>query len=480
MKMSKKNPVNIPPFFYFPKNMFYLKPMTLKTLKKRNLLEKVPKIIKLKANYHINQGNRAKNLLKILKSHGEVVSFFVNKEIYITAFSPESAYQVSVAQKDNFSKGRGWNRIRKFGGEGMLTLEEPTHSERRNIAQPSLNYKKIQKNYFDIMCAKSENKMIDWQKNKKIEVHTEMVHLTLEIVCQSLFGIDFKEKTSFVKKHMDICVTNGERTVSPLLHRFDHTNLPIFKQFRESSIELYNFVQKTIDERIKNPIESDDLLSVFIKSYQDPESNLSLSDINNEILTMLLAGFETTANALSFAICNINDNPRYFNLLQEEAKEILSKRNDDNFIELVSNAEICSSIIKETLRIHPPLWIQPRFCKKDSIIDGHFFPQGANVVLSSYPIHNNPNIYKNPEKFMPERWTKDFESSLPRGSYFPFGMGSRKCIGDMFATLEMKVILLNIFANFNLKTNKKNPGGQSHVSYRPLKKIKATLNPIDL
>jgi cytochrome P450 len=478
--MSEKNQVPIPPFFYFPKNMFYLKPMTFKNLQKRNLLEKIPKIIKLKASYHINQGNRAKNLLKILEKHGEVVSFFVGKELFITAFSPESAYQISVAQKNNFSKGRAWNRIRKFGGEGMLTLEEPTHTERRNIAQPSLNYKKIQNDYFNIMCLKSENKMSEWKNNKSIEIHEEMVNLTLEIVCQSLFGIDFKEKTSFVKKHMDICVANAERTVSPLLHRFDHTNLPIFKQFRESSIELFNFVKETINKRIENPIESDDLLNVFIKSYQDPESNLSLSDINNEILTILLAGFETTANSLSFAICNINDNPEYLKLMKKEAREILSKRNDDNFIELVSNSEICSSVIKETLRMFPPLWVQPRFCKKDSIIDGHFFPQGASIVLSSYPIHNNPKIYKNPEKFMPERWTKDFESNLPRGSYFPFGMGSRKCIGDMFAMLEMKIILLNIFANFDVKTKKKNPGGHSHVSYRPSKKIKASINPIDL
>ena len=478
--MSKKNQPSIPPFFYFPRNMFYLRPITFKDLEKRNLLKKIPKIVKLKANYHINQGNRAKNLLKISKKHGEVFSFFVGKELFITAFSPEAAYQVSVAQKNNFSKGRAWNRIRKFGGEGMLTLEEPTHTERRGIAQPSLNYKKIQKDYFDIMCLKSENRMSEWKNSKNIEVHTEMVNLTLEIVCQSLFGIDFKEKTSFIKKHMDICVANAERTVSPLLHRFDHSNLPIFKQFRESSIELFNFVKITIDERIENPVDSDDLLNVFIKSYQDPESNLSLSDINNEILTLLLAGFETTANTLSFAICNINDNPKYLDLMKRESQQILSKRNDDNFIELVSNSEICSSVIKETLRIFPPLWIQPRFCKKDSIIDGHFFPQGSNIVLSSYPIHNNPKIYENPEKFMPERWTKDFEANLPRGSYFPFGMGSRKCIGDMFAMLEMKVILLNIFANFNLKTNKKNPGGHSHVSYRPLKKIKATLNPIDL
>lgn len=480
MKMSKKNQLNTPPFFYFPKNMFYLKPMTFKNLQKRNLLDKIPKTIKLKTSYHINQGNRAKNLLKILTKHGEVVSFFVGKELFITAFSPEAAYQVSVAQKNNFSKGRAWNRIRKFGGEGMLTLEEPTHTERRKISQPSLSYKKIQKDYFEIMCLKSESRMSEWKNNKNIEVHTEMVNLTLEIVCQSLFGIDFKEKTSFIKKHMDVCVANAEITVSPLLHRFDYTNLPIFKQFRESSIELFNFVKKTIDERIENPIESDDLLNVFIKSYQDPESNLSLSDINNEILTLLLAGFETTANTLSFAICNINDNPKYADLIKKEALEILSRKNDDNFIELVSNAEICSSVIKETLRMFPPLWIQPRFCQKDSIIDGHFFPQGSNVVLSSYPIHNNPNIYNSPEKFMPERWTKDFETNLPRGSYFPFGMGSRKCIGDMFAMLEMKVILLNIFANFDLTTKKKNPGGQSHVSYRPLKKIKATIKPIDL
>lgn len=478
--MSKKNQPSIPPFFYFPRNMFYLRPITFKDLEKRNLLKKIPKIVKLKTNYHINQGNRAKNLLKISKKHGEVFSFFVGKELFITAFSPEAAYQVSVAQKNNFSKGRAWNRIRKFGGEGMLTLEEPTHTERRNIAQPSLSYKKIQKDYFDIMCLKSENRMTEWKNNKTIEVHAEMVNLTLEIVCQSLFGIDFKEKTSYIKKHMDICVANAERTVSPLLHRFDHTNLPIFKQFRESSIELFNFVKKTIDERIENPIESDDLLNVFIKSYKDPESNLSLSDITNEILTLLLAGFETTANTLSFAICNINDNPKYLDLIKKESQQILSKRNDENFIELVSNAEICSSVIKETLRIFPPLWIQPRYCKKDSTIDGHFFPQGSNIVLSSYPIHNNPKIYENPEKFIPERWTKDFEANLPRGSYFPFGMGSRKCIGDMFAMLEMKVILLNIFANFDLKTNKKNPGGQSHVSYRPLKKIKASLNPIDL
>jgi cytochrome P450 len=472
----------IPPYFYkrrlFP---FLPKPVRKQDLKTRNIENKIPKIMPKTINMFISQKNRAELYKKMMLKYGKCRSIFVSNELFITAFSPEMVYQITVEQKEKFLKGNGWNRIRKFAGEGLLTSEEPTHSQHRKIMQPSFTHKKIQ-GYFDIMTDKTSKRIDEWisTPNKKVDVHSEMVSLTLEIVAESLFGINLKSDTEIIRKNMNVAINAAERTVAPALHRYDFSNLPIFKNFREASIELHKFSLKLIEERMNNPVDGDDLLNVLIKSKNDKDSPMSFQEISDEVLTIILAGFETTANALTFAIAYINDNPIWYTLLSQEAKEIMNSYGKDNFMEIVSNAPVCTSIIKETLRISPPLWVMPRLALKDCVIDGNFIPSGASVIMSTYPIHHDPDIYERPDLFLPHRWNNDFEKTLPRGAYIPFGVGTRKCIGDQFAMLEMKVILLMIANKINLKTTRKAPKGAAKASYRTSRPVKAIIKPIDL
>jgi cytochrome P450 len=472
----------IPPFFYkrrlFP---FLPRPVRKQDLVTRRIENKIPQLMPKKINMFISQKNRAELYKKMMLKYGKCRSIFVSNELFITAFSPEMVYQITVEQKEKFLKGNGWNRIRKFAGEGLLTSEEPTHTQHRKIMQPSFTHKKIQ-GYFDIMIEKTSSRIDEWLKtpNKKVDVHSEMVSLTLEIVAESLFGINLKSDTEVIRKNMNTAVNAAERTVAPALHRYDFSNLPIFKDFRDASIKLHEFSLKLIEQRMNNPVDGDDLLNVLIKSRNNKDNPMSFQEISDEVLTIILAGFETTANALTFTIAYINDSPIWYRLLTQEAQEIMKHYGKEDFMERVSKAEICTSIIKETLRISPPLWVMPRLALEDSVIDGNFIPRGAAVIMSTYPIHHDPEIYEYPEMFMPQRWNNDFEKGLPRGAYIPFGLGQRKCMGDQFAMLEMKVILLMIANKIKLETTRKAPKGAAKASYRTSRPVKAKIKPIDL
>jgi cytochrome P450 len=421
--------------------------------------------------------NTAKYYLSLSKKHGNNFSSFVSKYLIIYAFDNKSVHEINVTKSNFFLKGSLWGRTRRFIGNGLLTSEDPKHSINKRIIQKSFHTKKIDE-YIPIMIDKTKLKILEWDKNSinTIDLHSEMISLTLDIISSCLFGIDIEKKKSLkIEKDLDVSVAFAERTFSPSLHRFEYLPLPVFRKFEKSVNNLYNFSLDIVDEVIQNPKNSNNLIFDLLQYKDENGVGLSKEEICDEIITIILAGFESTANILTWSICYLNLYPDYYDKVINESKEVAKYEDSNFFIDKIKNAKFCEFVLKETLRLMPPIWQNPRTAKEDVEINNKFIPKGSFVILSPYVTHRNENLFINPNKFIPERWDNEFEKSLPKGSYFPFGSGARKCVGDQFAMIEMKIILLLIFSKIKIKTIGRFPTESATVTYRPAYSVKSKI-----
>jgi cytochrome P450 len=395
--------------------------------------------------------------------YGDICSFFLARQLFVGVFSAQGAYEVTVSKQHQFVKGVGFARMRKVLGEGLLTNEEPIHMQHRRMMQPPFHHGNLD-SYVALMDALVKKEIASW--DREISLSREMMALTLEIVCQCLFGMDSSKYTERIAEAMETAIDRIERTMLPGLDRFDSTRIPYFSAFAKASDELVEIADEIIQERLKSKSErTDDLLGILL-SMRD---QISLTHIRDEVLTLILSGHETTANVLTWTFSFLAQNPKWRESLHEEAMAA-DLDTAPTYQALEAMSPTASAILQEALRLAPPVWVAPRIAIDDVEIDGVNIPKGAHVLVSQFVTQRDPRYFKDPEKFDPSRWLdSDPEKSLPKGAYFPFGAGSRKCLGEYFAWAESRLILLHVARNFLLDT--KIPKAQPRATYRPKGKV---------
>jgi len=371
-----------------------------------------------------------KFLQRMQERHGDVTSFFLARRLFIGVFSAQGTYEVTVSKQHHFVKGVGFARMRKVLGEGLLTNEEPVHMQHRRMMQPPFHHGNL-----DSYVA--------------------------------------KKYTEKIAHSMEIAIDRIERTMLPGLDRFDSSKIPYFTKFRDSSDDLVSIADEIIENRMKSGTDrTDDLLGILLAM----RTSISIDHIRDEVLTLILSGHETTANVLTWAFSYLSANPTWQAKLQEEAKAWdLTKA--PTYQELEERTPIASAILWEALRLAPPVWVAPRIAVDDVEVDGTKIPKGSHVLVSQYVTQRDPRHFSNPEAFDPSRWLDpEFEKSLPKGAYFPFGAGSRKCLGEFFALAEARLILLFMGARFNIKNQF--PKAQPRATYRPKGSVPTNLTKV--
>lgn len=413
--------------------------------------------------------NTPKFLLGMQRKYGDTCSFFLSRRLFVGLFSASAVHEVTVAQQHKFVKGVGFARMRKVLGEGLLTNEEPIHLAHRRMMQPPFHHGNLD-SYVAIMHELVRQHTKAWEDKKSIELAPEMMALTLEIVSRCLFGLDSHQYTQAIAESMEVAIDRIERTMLPGLDRFDKSGIKYFKEFEIASDRLVDIAEAIINKRIEsNQKKDDDLLGILLQ-MRDQISN---DHIRDEVLTLILSGHETTANVMSWAFSYLAKNPKIKKQLEDESDNAIwiSEDRTPSYQELEESSKVASAVLQETMRLAPPVWVAPRIATTDCTIDGIKIPKGAHVLVSQYVTHRNPRFFPEPEKWQPERWLDaNFEKSLPRGAYFPFGGGSRKCLGEYFALAEARLILLLVAKNFRLSG--KFPKAQPRATYRPKGAVK--------
>ena len=359
---------------------------------------------------------------------------------------PALIESVLVRNYQNFMKDRVLQNSRWFFGDGLLTSEGDYWKRQRRLSQPAFHRERIV-SYAGIMTNYTEQMLSRWQDGAVVDIHREMMTLTLRIAVRALFGVE-AEETDDISGALNVMMRNsiGARMILPPFFR--QLPLPGMFEFRRAVGQLNSSVYKIIRSRRKNGNDSGDLLSMLIAARDEDGSQMNEKQLRDEVMTFLLAGHETTALSLSWAFYLLSHNLQAQQELQEEVDGALGGRVPDT--SHLSSLTFTESVIKESMRLYPPAWAVARQVIKDFELSDYHIPAGANVVMSQWVMHRDARFFPNPEKFDPGRWRTEECEKLPKFAYFPFGGGPRQCIGASFAMMEAVLLLATIASRFQL------------------------------
>jgi len=384
------------------------------------------------------------NLPRIARQYGDICFWqFLHVSSYLLAH-PDEIESVLVTKHRSFTKGIGTRANPELFGNGLLTSEGEFWLRQRRLGQPAFHRTRIAV-YAGIMSRAAEQMLDSWRDGAQIDVHREMMRTTLTIATRTLFGIDLGPKMPVVAEALDTFIRqNAGITVWRLFLKLP---TPRRLKFLRGVRALDEIVYGIIRERRAGGL-GDDLLSDFLRAQDTDGSAMTDRQLRDEVMTMLLAGHETTALALSWAWFLLATHPDAQATLQQEVDRVLSGRLPA--AEDVEKLEYTNRVIRETLRLYPPAWVMTRMAATAVEIGGYLLPPGSNVILSPWVTQRDARFFPRPEHFDPERWTAEDAQALPRFAYFPFGGGPRVCIGNNFALMEAPILLAAVARRFQI------------------------------
>ena len=351
--------------------------------------------------------------------------------------------QVLVTQAAKFSKDtRGYDQLRRVLGKGLVTSEGSFWLRQRRLAQPAFHRERLQ-GWGEVMVRATREMVAGLQpriaSGATFDALKEMMKLTMRIVGETLLSADVTRESETVAH----ALTHGLETMQHMLtHPFALPTWVPTKHNRELAAAgkaLNDIVFGIIAERRRGEGGAKDDLLAMLMNAVDLDTNERMNDeqLRDEVMTIFLAGHETTAVLLGWTLFLLSKHPDIERKLRAELTAVLGAREvttDD-----VPKLPYLGRVIKEVLRLYPPAWILGRRVTEDLILDGWNFPKRSVVMFSPYVLHRVAEVFENPEGFDPDRWLH--EERLPRGAYLPFSIGARKCIGDSFALLEAALVL---------------------------------------
>lgn len=383
--------------------------------------------------------------------YGNIVPFNVGPFPVLLLNEPELMHTVLVTQAHNFTKDAAIKNNRAFFGEGLLSSEGDLWKQERRLASPSFNHKSLEL-YGQIMIEHTQKMLDRFVDGQTIEIQKEMMRLTLGIAAKTLFDSEIsKNNTEFVSALIDAQKYLACRMNNPLLLLLPEwipfpTNIHLLEAIKKVDTVIF----KLIDERRNHTEGKHDLLSTFI-ALKENQENSGLSDklIRDEVFTLFFAGHETTALTLTWTLYLLASYPEVAAKLVQELNTVLKGRLPE--VADYSALTYTEKVIKESMRLRPPVWAIGRENIHDCLIGEYEIKKGTAVILSQWVMHHDKRFYDSPDSFNPERWTPEFTHNLPKFAYFPFGGGPRTCIGNGFAMLESVMALSSIMQKFSLE-----------------------------
>ena len=398
------------------------------------------------------------------REYGDIARFtFGPQQVYLVSH-PDWIEDVLVTSARKFHKGVALQRAKRLLGEGLLTAEGQAHLKQRRTIQPLFHRQQVQR-FADAMVKHAIRWRDSIAPNSTIDVTNEMAGLTLAIVGETLFSSNVQSDADEVRDALSGAVQSFGIMFLPGLEYFEKLPLPVFSRTRQARERLDRVIHRVIEERRSgNPkrglppqqssSDGPDLVSMLLAA-RDPENpdapGMSDQQIRDEAMTIFLAGHETTANAMSWTWHLLGQSPQVEATLHAELARVLDGRTPT--VEDVPRLEYTRAVVAESMRLYPPAWTIGRLAFEPHTIAGHAIKPGALVIMSQWVAHRDPRWWDEPGTFAPERWLPNQTGnqepgtqnrSRPKYAYFPFGGGSRICIGESFAWTEAILLLATI------------------------------------
>ncbi len=398
-----------------------------------------------------NQGRL--KMLKDAAAYGPVARLrFVNHYVYLLT-DPDDIKHVLVDNHRNYHKGRGLEQIKAVLGDGLLTSEEEFHARQRRMIQPAFHRQRIAA-YAEIMTRFTAQHIEHWQPGQAIDLHEEMMHLTMVIVARCLFDTDVSAESADLGPAISQLIADfrPDRVglLGLLLSKFDRKGQ---QRFAVNKGKLDTMLFQMISRRRAEGSDRGDLLSMLIGAQEDGKG-MSDSEMRDELMTLFLAGHETTAIALTWTFYLLSQNPDVEEKLRAELTSVLG---DPSMSRLptwddLPKLDYTRRVFAESMRLYPPAWVTSRRAlHDDQTSHGVRIPANVGVLLSPWLTHHDPTWWPDPERFDPDRFLPEQEATRPKFAYFPFGGGPRRCIGEPFALMEGVLLLATVVHRVRLK-----------------------------
>jgi cytochrome P450 len=424
-------------------------------------------------------------LTSMRDTYGPLVRVPLGPQTLHLLSDPEAISDVLIASARNFdsdivgSSGTREPPLAKLLGNGLLTSTGAQHKKQRKLLQPLFHRQRVA-SYADAFAELTEQRMDRWSDGERLDALVEMVELTLAVVTRTIFDVA-----------LDSDVSRTVRTALPkndgplrwamapggaLLSRLP---LPSNVQFKRGRDALDAVVHRLIAERRRSGADGADLLSMLIAA-KDADTGEPMDDrqIRDEVLTLLMAGHDTTANGLAWALHLLGRDARAAELLWTEVDDVLGGRLP-GFADLPA-LTWTRAVFSEALRVYPPVWTVARRALSDHELLGYRVPGDATVMMSAWVVHRDPRWWPDPERFAPQRWVERapdgsvdnltgtaLAADRPRFSYFPFGGGPRQCIGNEFALLEGVMALATLARRWRFAPAPGRVTAQAKIIVRP-------------
>jgi cytochrome P450 len=300
-----------------------------------------------------------------------------------------------------------------------------------------------------------------------------MVRLTLEVVAKCLFDADVGAEAKDIGRAIKVALEDFS-SQRRLIRVPKSIPTPRNVRFEAAARRLDGIVRTIIEERRRSEEDRGDLLSMLMLARDEGGDRMTDKQLRDEVMTLFLAGHETTANALSWTLWLLSSNAAAEAKLAEELGRVLGGRAPT--VEDLPDLSYAERVVKESMRLYPPAWVMGREAIGECEVGGYRMPAGTTAFMSQWVVHRDPRYHPDPERFEPDRWTAGYEEGLPRFAYFPFGGGPRQCIGASFAMTEARLILATIAQRFRMEL----APGQSvepypSITLRPKEGIRMTL-----
>lgn len=376
----------------------------------------------------------------LTQTYGDIVQYRSSVEPAYLINHPDYVRHVLQTHGQNYNKDTFLNKyiLESLTGQGLLTSENPLWREQRRLIQPAFHKQSLPK--FAELMRQAVSRALDRldaaaDAGQPINIAAEMMRLTLDIVTEALFSFDITGQADEIGEAMDTMTTIGK---------------PRHRKVREAIDLLDRIVYAIIDERREHPQrERDDLLNMLLDARYEDGTPMPVKQVRDEVMALLVAGHETTANTLSWTWYLLDQNPDAVAQLEAEIDPALGRRVPD--VMDFQRLPYTEKVVQEAMRLYPSAWSISRRALGDDEIGGYFIPAQSIVAMSPYTMHRHPAFWDEPERFDPERFAPEKVAARPRYAYFPFGGGARQCIGNNFALMESMIIIPAIAGRFRLR-----------------------------
>ncbi len=407
------------------------------------------------------------------KTFGRIAHYRFMGHIIVFVNDPEWIAQILVDQAPAFTKERTLQRMKILLGEGLITSDDPIHKRQRRIAAPAFHRQRIA-GYASEIVANAAETRDHWVAGSEIDANAEMMRLSLKIMARTLFDTEVTPEVLSVADEVNTIMGLYNFLVAfPRLESFLHWPIPGIVKFRRSRARLDRIVESMIAGRRALPRAElerrTDLLSELVAARDDDEGDgtgMNDRQLRDETLTIFLAGYETVANALTWTLYLLSENPDARAEMEREVDAVLGGRAAT--LEDMPKLAYTEKVFAESMRLFPPAWAMGRRSTKPVELGPYRIPPGAHFFFSQYVMHRSEEFWDSPLEFRPERHTADAKAGRHKFVYFPFGGGRRQCIGESFAWMEGILALATLAQRWQLEFVPRYPvEAEAKITLRP-------------